>query len=140
VSHDRLTRLLQAEWSGPTLLERAVRTLFSWQRGYLIIDDMVIPKSFAWAIDGLAGVFASRERRPVYGLALVLFVWTDGTLRVPLGVRLWRQGGPSKYELAWELLSSARIARHCRLRRCADCIVCGPKSRRSSASAKINWG
>jgi hypothetical protein len=30
VSHDRLTRMLQAEWSGQTLLELAVRTLFVW--------------------------------------------------------------------------------------------------------------
>ena len=28
VSHDRLTRLLQADWSGQTLLELACRTLF----------------------------------------------------------------------------------------------------------------
>jgi hypothetical protein len=33
VSHERLTRLLQAEWSGHTLLELAVRTLFVWPRG-----------------------------------------------------------------------------------------------------------
>jgi hypothetical protein len=105
VSHDRLTRLLQADWSGHTRLELAVRTLFSRQRGYLIIDDTVIPKSLARAIDGLVWVFSSQERRPVYGLALVLLVWTDGTLRVPLGVRLWRKGGPSKDELALELLS-----------------------------------
>jgi hypothetical protein len=30
VSHDRLTRLLQAAWSGQTLLELAFRTLFVW--------------------------------------------------------------------------------------------------------------
>ena len=28
VSHDRLTRMLQADWSGHTLLELAVRSLF----------------------------------------------------------------------------------------------------------------
>lgn len=33
VSHDRLTRLLQADWSGHTLLEQAFRTLFVTQRG-----------------------------------------------------------------------------------------------------------
>jgi hypothetical protein len=33
VSHDRLTRLLQAAWSGQTLLELAVRTLFVCTRG-----------------------------------------------------------------------------------------------------------
>jgi DDE superfamily endonuclease len=94
VSHDRLTRLLQADWSGHTLLELTVRTLFGWHRGYLIIDDTVIPKPFATAIDGLAWVFSSQERRPVYGFSLVLLVWTDGRLRIPLGMRLWHKGGP----------------------------------------------
>jgi putative transposase len=114
VSHDRLTRLLQAEWSGQTLLELAVRTLFVWQRGYLIIDDTVIPKPFATAMEGLAWVFSSQERRPVYGFSLVPLVWTDGRLRIPLGLRLWRRGGPSKYMLALELLSYARNRLRCR--------------------------
>jgi putative transposase len=114
VSHDRLTRLLQGEWSGQRLLELACRTLFVWDRGYLIIDDTVIPKPFATAIEGLAWVFPSLERKPVYGLSLVLLVWTNGTLRIPLGMRLWHKGGPSKYELALELLSYARNRLRCR--------------------------
>lgn len=114
VSHDRLTRLLQADWSGHTLLELAVRTLFVWERGYLILDDTVLPKPFATAIEGLAWVYSSQERKPVYGLSLVLLVWTNGTLRIPLSMRLWRRGGPSKYELALELLSYARNRLHCR--------------------------
>jgi Transposase DDE domain len=113
VSHDRLTRLLQAEWSGHILLELAVRTLFVWQRGYLVIDDTVIPKPFATAMEGLAWVFSSQERRPVYGFSVVLLVWTDGQLRIPLGVRLWHRGGPSKYMLALELLSYARNRLRC---------------------------
>jgi putative transposase len=114
VSHDRLTRLLQADWSGQTLLELASRTLFVWERGYLIIDDTVLAKPFATAIEGLAWVFSSQERKPVYGLSLVLLVWTNGTLRLPLGLRLWRKGGPSKHELALELLSYARNRLRCR--------------------------
>jgi putative transposase len=114
VSHDRLTRLLQADWSGQTLLELAIRTLFVWERGYLILDDPVLPKPFATAIEGLAWVFSSQERKPVYGLSLVLLVWTNGTLRIPLSIRLWRRGGPSKYELALELLSYARHRLRCR--------------------------
>jgi hypothetical protein len=114
VSHDRLTRLLQGDWSGQSLLELAVRTLFVSERGYLIIDDTVLPKPFAAAIEGLAWVFSSQERKPVYGLSLVLLVWTDGTLRVPLGLRLWHKGGRSKYELALELLSYARHRLCCR--------------------------
>ena len=92
VSHDRLKRLLQADWSGQTLLAVAFRTLFVWERGYLILDDMVIPKLFATAMEGLAWVFSSQERQPVYGFSLVLLVWTNRRLRIPLGLRLWRKG------------------------------------------------
>jgi hypothetical protein len=38
VSHDRLTRMLRADWSGQTLLESAFRTLFGCERGYLILE------------------------------------------------------------------------------------------------------
>jgi hypothetical protein len=100
VSHDRLTRMLQADWSGQTLLESPWRSLFVWERGYLIMDDTVVPKPFATAMASLAWVYSSRERKPVYGVSLVLLIWTNGMLRIPLGVRLWRRGGPSKIELA----------------------------------------
>jgi DDE family transposase len=113
VSHDRLTRMLQGDWSGQRLLEYAVRTLFTWERGALILDDTVIPKPFATAIEGLAWVFSSQEHRPVYGFSLVLLVWTNGTLRIPLGMRLWHKGGASKYALALELLSYARNRLRC---------------------------
>src|SRR5919108_1154072 len=114
VSHDRLTRMLQADWSGHILLESACRMLFVWERGSLLLDDTVIAKPFATAMESLAWVFSSQERRPVYGFSLVLLVWTDGTLRIPLSLRLWRKGGPSKNELALELLSYARNRLRCR--------------------------
>jgi hypothetical protein len=114
VSHDRLTRMLQGDWSGQILLELTFRTLFVWERGYLILDDTVIPKPFATAMESLAWVFSSQERKPVYGFSLVLLVWTNGTLRIPLGVRLWRKGGPSKYQLGLELLSYVRNRLRCR--------------------------
>lgn len=100
VSHDRWTRMLQGDGSGQTLLEVAFRSLFVWTQGSLMIDDTVIPKPFATAIEGLAWVFSSQERKPVYGLSLVLLGWTNGTRRIPLGMRLWRPGGPSKSALA----------------------------------------
>ena len=65
-------------------------------------------------MEGLAWVFSSQERKPVYGFSLVLLVWTNGTLRIPLGIRLWHKGGPSKYALALELLSYARNRLRCR--------------------------
>jgi hypothetical protein len=88
VSHDRLMRVLPAHWSGRTRPELAFRTLFVWERGYLIVDATVIPKPCATTIEGLAWGFSSQGRRAVYGLSLGLLVWTAGTLRIPLGLRL----------------------------------------------------
>jgi hypothetical protein len=65
VSHDRVTRLLPADWSGPTRLELAFRTRFVEERGSLIIADTVIPKPLATALEGWAWVYASQERRAV---------------------------------------------------------------------------
>jgi hypothetical protein len=114
VSHDRLTRRLQGRWSGQTRLECTVRTLFVWARGDRILDDTVIPKPFATAMERLAWGFSSQQRKPVSGFSRVLLIWTNGTRRMPLGGRLWRTGGPSKYARARELLSSARHRRRCR--------------------------
>jgi hypothetical protein len=71
ISHDRLTRLMQRDRFGQRLFELACCTLFVWDRGYLILDGTVIPKPFATVIEGLAWVFSSLERKPVYGLSLV---------------------------------------------------------------------
>jgi Transposase DDE domain len=114
VSPDRLTRLLPADWSGQRLLELAGRTVCVSERGDLILDDTVIANPLATAMASLAWVYASQERRPVDGFALVLLVWTNGTCRLPLGVRLWRQGGPSTSALALARLSDARNRLPCR--------------------------
>jgi hypothetical protein len=41
-------------------------------------------------------------------VSLVLFGWTEGQGRLPVGYRGGHQGGPSKVDLALELLSYAR--------------------------------
>jgi hypothetical protein len=50
----------------------------------------------------------------VYGVSVVLVVWTDGQIRIPIGFRVWKKGGPSKFELALELLSYARNQLKCK--------------------------
>jgi hypothetical protein len=100
VSPAGLTRWLQTDWSGHTLLELAWRPLFTWERGSLISDDTGLPKPVATAIAGLAWRYSSHEGQPVFGLSLGLLVWTKGSLRVPGGIRLWRRGGASQSALA----------------------------------------
>lgn len=114
MSHDRLPRVLQADGSGHQLLALTWRTLFVWRRGARIIDDPVLAKPFAPAIEPLAWVYSSQAQQPVSGVARGLLLWTNGTVRLPLGLRRWHTGGPSKYDLALALLSYARNRLRCR--------------------------
>jgi len=41
-------------------------------------------------------------------MQVVLLMWTDGRVKIPLGLRLWQRGGKSKVELARELLREAQ--------------------------------
>ncbi len=110
-SHDRLSRILKdkrLEWQ--TLLSSlALKTLGKCQNGWLILDDTVLDKSFAKAIENLAWIYSSKEERSVFGLNLVVLCWSNGTITIPLGVKIWKKAdGKSKYELARELLSYAK--------------------------------
>jgi cephalosporin hydroxylase len=46
-SNDRRTRMLHGAWPGHTLLDAALRTLFTVAGGYLIVDDTVVEKTYA---------------------------------------------------------------------------------------------
>src|SRR5919198_246576 len=113
-SHDCLTRMLNGNWSGQTLLDRALRVLFTVVGGYLIVDDTVVEKPYAQLLSEAGWVWSSKCNKVVYGVAVVLVVWTDGQIRIPIGFRVWKKGGPSKFELALELLSYARNRLTCK--------------------------
>jgi putative transposase len=113
-SHDRLTRMLHGSWSGHTLLDLALRTLFAVAGGYLLIDDTVVEKPYAQRFGEAAWVWSSKQRQVVFGVSVVLLVWTDGQRRMPVAFRVWHKGGPSKYALALELLSYARNRLKCK--------------------------
>lgn len=111
ISHDGLNRLLRRErldWQ--TLLSSLVLSMTGMlSMGYLIIDDTVIDKTFARAIEGMAHVFSSKENRSILGLSVVVLCWSNGIITVPIGLRVWRkENGKSKVDLAIELLSDVR--------------------------------
>ena len=114
VAHDRLTRMLQGTWSGPTLLNLALRALFTVAGGYLIVDDTVLAKPSARLLGEAAWVWSNKDRQVLFGVSVVLLVWTDGQIRLPLAFRVWQKGGASKYDLALELLSYARNRLKCK--------------------------
>lgn len=110
-SHDRLSRTLRdtkLEWQ--TLLQAFIQRAFgNLSGGYLIIDDVVLNKCYAKHIENLSWVYCSKEQRSVLGLNLVVLCWSNGTLTIPLAIKIWKKGGKkSKYDLALELLWYAR--------------------------------
>jgi hypothetical protein len=113
VSHDRLTHMLHGTWSGHTLLHLARRTLCTVAGGYLIIDDTVVETPYARLLGEAAWVWSSKQRKVVFGGSVVLLVWTDGQVRIPLAFRCWHKGGLSQGDLALELLSYARNRLRC---------------------------
>jgi hypothetical protein len=108
VSHEQGTRLLQGTWSGHTLLNLALRALFTVAGGYRIVDDTVVAQPAARLLGEAAWVWSNKDRQVLCGVSVVLLVWTDGQHRVPLAFRVWPKGGGSKSELALALLSYAR--------------------------------
>lgn len=73
-----------------------------------MIDDTVINKSFAKVIENISWVFCSKQGRSVLGLNIVVLAWSNGTITLPLAIKIWKKGGPSKFTLALQLLSYAK--------------------------------
>jgi hypothetical protein len=91
-----------------------LRILFTVAGGYLIVDDTVVAKPYARRLGEAAWVWSNKDRKVLFGVSVVLLVWTDGQVRIPLAFRVWQKGGASKYDLALELLSYARNRLRCK--------------------------
>jgi hypothetical protein len=106
ISHDRLQRMLYSRFAWSRRLWEYFAAGMVREGGYLIIDDTAWAR---WAVrsEAVSWVWSSTHGRVLRGHQVVLLIWTDGRVRVPLGVRLWKKGGYSKVELAAQLLREA---------------------------------
>jgi hypothetical protein len=107
ISHDTLRRILSQKvpWSR-RLWDPFVQGL-GQTGGSLVIDDPSWER-FTRVAEAVSWVWSSSESKPGWGMPGVLGLWTEGKWKVPIGMRLWRKGGPSKVELAMGLVSQAR--------------------------------
>jgi putative transposase len=106
ISHDRLQRMLSQRFAWSRRLWDSFAAGMVREGGYLIIDDTAWAR---WAVqaEAVSWVWSSTHGRVLRGHQVVLLIWTDGSVRVPLGLRLWKKGGFSKVELAAQLLREA---------------------------------
>ena len=77
------------------------------EKGYLVLDDTTWQR-WTKKAEAVSFVWDSSIGKVVFGMSVVLLVWTDGKRKVPLGLRVWHKGGKSKVELAAELLRQAQ--------------------------------
>ena len=64
--------MLQGTWSGPILLDLALRLLFTVAGGYLIVDDTVVAKPYARRLGEAAWVWSNKDRQVLFGVSVVL--------------------------------------------------------------------
>jgi len=116
VSHDTLRRVLyqKVPWSR-RLWESFVQG-FVHKGGYLVSNDPSWER-FTRVADVVRWVWSSSVGKSGWGMQVVLLLGMDGKWKIPISLRLWRRGGPSKVELAAGC-SGKRNVRGCRPRTC----------------------
>jgi len=107
VTHDRLYRVLYLSFPYSRRLWEWLAANLVMAGGYLIIDDTTWTR-FGKKLEGASFVWDSTLGKRVFGMQVVLLIWTDGRWRIPLGLRIWLKGGKSKLKLAEEMLWEAR--------------------------------
>lgn len=106
VAHDQLYRILYLSFPYSRRMWEWISSHLIKAGGYLIIDDTTWHRC-GKKIAGVSFVWDSSIGKKIYGMQVVVLMWTDGKVRVPLGLRFWQKGGKSKLKLAEELLWEA---------------------------------
>lgn len=107
LAHDQLYRLLYSEFPYSRRLWEFFAVKLIGEKGYLVLDDTTWQR-WTRKAEAVSFVWDSSVGKVVFGMSIVLLIWTDGKRKVPLGIRVWQKGDKSKVELAAELLRQAR--------------------------------
>lgn len=106
LAHDGLYRLLYSDFPYSRRLWEWFAVKLVSEKGCLVLDDTTWQR-WTKKAEAVSFVWDSSIGKVVFGMSVVLLIWTDGKRKVPLGIRVWQKGGKSKVELAAELLRQA---------------------------------
>jgi hypothetical protein len=90
VSHDALHRL--AEQITPLFEQMIFGLLLLLEKltpGYMILDDVFLPKPFARFVAGAYPNYDHSQKRHLVGQQLVVLLWTNGLLCIPVAFAFW---------------------------------------------------
>jgi hypothetical protein len=110
VSHDRLTRRLQGDWSGQRRLALACRTLVVWDRGDLLLDDTVLPQPWPRRLQARPGSCPAWREHPC-----TAWPWCCASGRMGPGASRWGcasgpQGAQRRTHSPWHSAAMPAIA------------------------------
>jgi len=104
LSHDYLTRNLKKKYHFKETLKFLLGKRML-DDGYIVIDETDVDKSFAKKIPGLGWIYSNRKGKYIFGFHLVVAVWTNGNITIPLGWKIYKKGGEeTKLDLALKLI------------------------------------
>lgn len=111
LSHDQLTRAMGKDFPIQTLIWRFLQPFLQALGAYFILDDTIVEKPYS-RIDYettpfIRWVFSHKDNKPVKGIQVVCLVLVVGSLRLPIGFRIYDKS-QSKIQLALDLFSFAR--------------------------------
>jgi len=106
MAHDRFYRLLYADFPYSRRLWEWFASRLVAPGGYLIVDDTTWQR-FTKRAEAVSFVWDSSVGKVVFGMSVVLLIWTDGRRKVSLRLRVWQKGGKSKIEFACQMLAAA---------------------------------
>jgi hypothetical protein len=106
ISHDKLTRLLaDDQWHSSVLMLSLIKLIQRINhKGYLIIDDTLLPRPRSKKVQGAYWDFDHSLKRNTYGHRVVVILWSDGFWKIPVAFSLWhKQGFQPKYRTKNEI-------------------------------------
>ena len=104
--HDALTRLREGDrWNVSKLMVAFIRIVcMLGVRGYLAIDDTLIPHPRGKKMKGVYWDHDHAQGRNVLGSRLVVLLWSDGFFRIPVAYAFWhKKGARPKYRTKNEI-------------------------------------
>ena len=103
-SHDFLTRGIKERYHWKTLLQLLLSNRLL-SEGYIIIDETDVDKSFGDKIPCLGWIYSHRKNKYIFGLHIVVIVWTNTKITIPLGWKIYKKDcGITKIDLAMQLI------------------------------------
>jgi len=93
ISHDRLTRLSGCiRFSACAVADLLIGLVHSLgHSGWIIVDDVLLPHCRGKKMEGVYWDHDHADKKNVLGMRLVVVLWTDGLLRIPLAFAVWHK-------------------------------------------------